>query len=150
MSWTTPTTRAPNYLVTAANDWNVLVNDLIALTPTGFIYVCDGGGAAITTGIKVDIEVFFKCDIARVTLLADQAGSIVWDVWKDVYANFPPTGADTITAAAKPTISAATKAQDATLAGWTKALADGDILRLNVDSCATITRCSFCCKVTRS
>jgi hypothetical protein len=150
MAWTTPVVRAVGYLITAANDWTVIVNDLIALTSAGFVFVCDGGGAVITTGIKVDIEVFFKCDITRVTLLADVSGSIVFDVWNEQYADFPPTVADTITAAAKPTIAGATKSQDTTLTGWSTALADGDIIRLNVDSCATITRCSFCCKVTRS
>ena len=32
------------------------------------------------------------------------SGSIVIDVWKDTYANFPPIVADTITASAKPTL----------------------------------------------
>jgi hypothetical protein len=151
MAWSTPSTQITGYLVVAA-DWNVIVNDLIALTPAGFVYVCDGAGAAITTGIKVDIEIFFKCDLARITLLPDVSGSITWDVWKDTYANFPPTVADTIIGGGgtKPLISATTKAQQTTFAGYTTAWADGDILRLNVDSCTTITRCSFCCKVTRS
>ncbi len=82
-------------------------------------FVIDGGGAAIATGIKGDLEIPFACTINQVTLLADQSGSIVVDIWKDTYANYPPTGADSITASAKPTISAAAKSQDATLTGWT-------------------------------
>jgi hypothetical protein len=103
-------------------------------------FVIDGGGAAITTGIKGDLEVPFACAIERVTLLADASGSIVVDIWRDSYANYPPVDADSITAAAPPTISAATKSQDATLTGWTTTLAAGDILRFNVDSAATVQR----------
>ena len=83
-------------------------------------------------------------------MLADASGSIVVDVWKDTYANFPPTDADSITASAPPTISAATKSQDSTLTGWTTAIAAGSILRFNVDSAATVTRVTVSLKVTRT
>lgn len=106
-------------------------------------FIIDGGGVAITTGIKGDIEVPFACTIVRSTLLADQSGSIVVDVWKDSYANFPATDADSITASAPPTISTATNSQDTTLTGWTTSLAKGDILRFNVDSCTSITRATL-------
>lgn len=79
--------------------------------------------------------------------MADQSGSIVIDIWKDTYANFPPTDADSITSATPPTISAAQKSQDATLTSWTKAIAAGDILAFNVDSCSTITRVVLVLKV---
>lgn len=94
----------------------------------------------ITTGIKGDLYIPFACTISAVTMLADQSGSIVVDIWKDSYANFPPTDADSITASAVPTISSATKSQDTTLTGWTKSISAGDILRFNVDSVSTITR----------
>lgn len=113
-------------------------------------FIIDGGGSAIATGVKGDIEIPFACTIQQVTLQADVSGSIVVDIWKDTYANFPPTVADTITASAKPTISSATKSQDATLTGWTKAIAAGEILRFNVDSCSTITRCTVSLKVVRA
>ena len=77
---------------------------------TDFVFVLDGGGSAITTGIKGDIEVPFACTISQVTLLADQSGSIVIDIWKAAYASFPPVVGGTITASALPTISAALKA----------------------------------------
>jgi hypothetical protein len=110
----------------------------------------DGGGAAITTGVKGDIEVPFNCTIERVTLLADQSGSIVIDIWKDTYANFAPTVADTITASAKPTLSAEAKSQNATLTGWTKTITAGDVLRFNVDSASTVQRVLVSLKVTKS
>lgn len=118
---------------------------------TGSInFMIDGGGEVISTGIKGDIEVPIGCTITQVTLVADQTGSIVIDIWKDTYANFPPTVADTITASAKPTISAATKSQDSTLTGWTTSIAAGSVLRFNVDSASTITRVTLSLKVTRA
>jgi len=113
-------------------------------------FIIDGGGSAITTGVKGDLEIPFACTINQATMLADQSGSIVVDIWKDTYANFPPTDADSITASAPPTISAATKSQDSTLTGWTTAIAAGSTLRFNVDSAATITRLTLSLKVTRS
>ena len=112
--------------------------------------VIDGGGSAITTGVKLDIHFPFACTINEWTILADQSGSITFDLWKDTYANYPPTVADTITASAKPLISSANKGQSSTLTGWTTAIAAGDTLRVNVDSAATVTRVTLSLKVTRS
>ena len=52
-------------------------------------FVIDGGGAAIATGIKGDLEIPFACTINQVTLLADQSGSIVVDIWKDTLRQLP-------------------------------------------------------------
>jgi hypothetical protein len=103
-------------------------------------FIIDGGGSVISTGVKGDITIPFACTITGAILLADQSGSIVVDIWKDTYANYPPTVADTITASAKPTLSSATKSTDSTLTGWTTSVAAGDVLRYNVDSVATVTR----------
>jgi hypothetical protein len=126
------------------------VRDKIELLNVGTIGITiDGGGSAITTGLKGFIEIPYACTITRVTMLADQSGSAVVDVWKDTYANYPPTDADTITASAVPTISAATKSQDATLTGWTTSVSAGDIIGFNVDSASTITRLTITLKTTR-
>jgi hypothetical protein len=121
----------------------------LGLDKDAIAFVIDGGGAVLTTGIKGDLLIPFACTIAKATLLANQSGSIVIDVWKDSYANFPPTDADSITASAPPTISSATKAQDATLTGWTKTIAAGDILRFNVDSVTAIQRVTVVLEVTK-
>jgi len=106
--------------------------------------VIDGGGAVITTGVKGFLEVPWACTITQATVLSIDAavtsGSIVIDVWKDTYATYPPTVADTITASAKPTLSSATKSQDATLTGWTTSLAAGDILGFKVDSATAVLK----------
>lgn len=113
-------------------------------------YVFDGGGSVLTTGVKGDLSIPFACTINSVRLLADQSGSIVIDIWKDTYANYPPTVADTITASAKPTITTATKSEDTTLTGWTTAIAVGDTLRFNIDSIMTLTRVTLILKVTKT
>jgi hypothetical protein len=109
----------------------------------------DGGGSAITTGVKGYIEIPYACTINRVTMLADQTGSIVVDIWKAAYASYPPTVANTITASAIPTITTATKSQDSTLTGWTTSVSAGDILGFNVNSATTITRLNLILKVTK-
>ena len=118
-------------------------------------FVIDGGGSVITTGVKGYIEVPFACTITRSTLLADQSGSIVVDVFKCTYAQFDagsahPVSGDKITASAPPTISSTTKAQDSTLTGWTTAISAGDILAFNVNSVTTVQRATISLKVTHA
>lgn len=114
-------------------------------------YPINGGGVAIATGVqRLDLMVPWDCTITGYTLLADQSGSIVVDIWNDTYANYPPTDADSITASAPPTITTATKAQSTTLTGWDTALVAGDILRFNVDSITTCTYVGVYLNVTRS
>lgn len=121
------------------------------LLDTGVIdVVLDGGGVALTAGRKLDLYVPFALAINEVTMGADQSGSVVVDIWMDSYANYPPTVADTITASAKPTITTATKSQDATLTGWTTAVPAGRWLTFNVDSATTITRVTLALKYTRT
>lgn len=108
-----------------------------------FGVVLVGSGSAPATGIHGDVTIPYACTITRVSLLADQTGSIVVDLWKDTYANYPPTDADSITASAPPTLSSAVKGEDVTLTGWTTAVAAGDIIRFNVDSAATLTRATL-------
>lgn len=107
------------------------------------LFIIDGGGATITTGVKGDIYLLENLTVEGWTLLADQSGSIVLDIWHDTYANYPPTVADTITASDKPTISTATKGQDLAPTGWTTSLAAGSSLRINVDSITTCQRVSL-------
>lgn len=100
----------------------------------------DGGGVAPTTGAKkVFFPVPYNCTITGWELVADASGSIVIDIWKDTYANYAPTNADSITASAKPTLSSAIKANSTTLTGWTTTLNAGDYIELEVESASTLT-----------
>jgi len=113
-------------------------------------FIIDGGGSAITTGVKGDIMIPFDCTVQAWDIVADTSGSIVVDIWKDTYANFPPTVADTVTGTEKPTLSTATKNQDLTLSTWTTAFGRGDWLRYNVDSITTVTRVTVVIRVKRT
>lgn len=118
--------------------------------PVAVNVVLAGGGSVVPTGVAADILIPFAAEITGVTLLADQTGSIVVDIWRDNYAGFPPNAADSITAAAKPTISSNVKYQDTTLTGWTKTISAGDTLRINVDSATTVTRVTLALTLTRT
>jgi len=98
------------------------------------------GITAITTGVKIAFQVPVTCEVEGWEIVAPlQSGSIVVDVWKDTYANFPPTVADTIAGSEKPTLSSAQKGQDASLSTWTTALTKNDWLLFNVESATTVT-----------
>lgn len=130
------------------NGTNIRMTDNARISTITFII--DGGGSTITTGVKGYLEIPFACTITRATALADQSGSIVVDIWKDTYANYPPVDADSITASAPVTISSATKSQDATLTGWTTSITAGDILGFNVDSITTCQRVTISLRVTKT
>jgi len=104
----------------------------------------DGGGSVISTGLKTFLSLPLAGTWKKWRVLsidsAATSGSIVIDVWKDTYANYPPTVADTITASAKPTLSTATKNESSTLTGWTTAFSAGDVLGFTVDSATTVTK----------
>jgi hypothetical protein len=117
--------------------------------PRSFGITIDGAGSIISTGIQGDIQVPYSMSIDSWTLIADQTGSIVIDVWKDTYANYPATVADTITGSAKPTISSNNKAQSSTLTGWTTTVDAGDIVRFNVDSVSILTKATLIIKGTQ-
>jgi hypothetical protein len=118
---------------------------------TGIEFTIDGGGVAVTTGVKRDLVIPFACTITGHHSLGDQSGSFVLDIWKKAFvANTVPTVANTITAAAKPTVAGALNASSTTLTGWTTAISANDHLRINVDSCTTTTRITLVLAVTRT
>jgi hypothetical protein len=104
-------------------------------------------GAPISTGIKQDYISPFACVISKVSLLADQVGSIQLDIWKTSFAAYPPTVTNTITGGNKPIITSGTKGQLTTLTGWTTSILAGDCLRFNVDSVTALNRVAVCLEV---
>jgi hypothetical protein len=114
--------------------------------------VIGDGDAAIPTGVWCALEVPYACTVKGWTLVSPlESGALVVDVWKDSYANWPPTVADTIGGSEKPTITATgNKGQDLTLTTWTTALAKGDWLIFNVDSVATITLATLSIRVVKT
>jgi len=138
MTWPARTWVAAELI--SATIMNAYVRDPITQLRSRSIVVGfgDAAGDVLTTGVKAYIEVPFDCNVIGWTVMANVSGSVVIDVWRDSYANFPPTVADTITGSEKPTLASAQKNQDLALTTWSPAIAQGDILGLNVDSVATI------------
>jgi len=109
----------------------------------------DGGGSAITAGDKIDFEVGFNCTLVSWTLVGKTAGAIKLDVWRCTYAQYDdsthPVDGDSICNGHEPEIVATgVKAQDLNLGDWADVtLTQGDILRVNVDSCTDMIRCTL-------
>ena len=118
--------------------------------PVAITFIIDGGGEDITTGRKGFLSIPFECTINSVTMLGDNAGSMVCDIWVDSYANHPPTDADSITAAAVPELDGADRSTDSTLTGWSKVISAGDVIAYNVDSVADLQYVTITLKATRS
>ncbi len=137
-----------HWLLPVSADWGT---SIVVSIPTAALGITiDGGGAVPTTGQKGFIYVPYSCTINSVTMLADQSGSAVVDIWKVAYGSFPPSVANTITASALPTLSSAQNSQDTTLTGWTKTISAGDVLAFNVNSASTLTRINLTLKVTKT
>lgn len=129
--------------VTVANGDGVSGNPTISLAGNAkavqFGITIDGGGVAITTGVKGYLRIPVAMTITAWEIVSDQSGSIVVDVWKDTYANYPPTVADTIFST-KPTLSSAQKNQNLapTFVGAGATVAAGDYIAFNVESASTV------------
>lgn len=124
--------------------------DLTAVAKTFTVnFIIDGGGSAITTGIKGVIQVDRACTIISNTVLADQSGSIAITIKKVAYASFPGS-LTSIVASAKPTLSSVQKSTDSTLTGWTTSVSAGDILEYTVDSITTCQRITLALKMQAS
>ncbi|RMD64982.1 hypothetical protein D6833_03605 [Candidatus Parcubacteria bacterium] len=124
--------------------------DITPAYPTTSVnFIIGSGSAAVPMGIAGYVQIPYACTIEEWTLLADQSGSIQIDIWKDTYANFPPTDADTITGGNEPALSSAQKNQDSTLTGWTTSISAGDILAINVDSATTVQQVTLALKLRR-
>lgn len=120
----------------------------------GIEMLINGNGAAIPTGIAGYVFIPFACTITKSTLLADVSCTAVVDIFLCTFSAYaPPTHpatGDKITASAPPTITAALKAQDSTLSGWTTAVPAGSILGFDVTSNNNATMLSLSLNATRS
>jgi hypothetical protein len=93
---------------------------------------------------KLDIRPQFAGQFTGWSILNDQAATVDFGVWKDTYANFPPTNADSMTNSHDPATSAAAKAEDTNISDWTTTtFAAGDCIRVNVDANDDATRATL-------
>ncbi len=103
----------------------------------------------IPAGIRSDIVVSFPYIITGIGISADQAGSMVMDLWKDTFANYPPTVADSICGSNPPTLDESATYYDLTLTGWTVTVEQGMTLRVNIESLDNIRRLSISLRARR-
>ena len=108
----------------------------------------EGGGSAITTGVKGYVVVPYGATITGWYLIGAPSGSLVVDVWKA--AGAIPTVANTIAGSEKPTLSSAQLANNTSLSSWTTAVSASDVIGFNVDSCSGCTWASLVIVVTKT
>ncbi len=112
--------------------------------PTSASFLIDGGGATITTGVKGDLRIPFAGTITGLTSLADQTGTSIVQVWKDTFANYPPTSADQI---ASMEIISGIKSE---AFGLSIPVAAGDVIRFNVSSVTSHQRVTLILTIART
>lgn len=102
--------------------------------------IFDGGGSVISAGAKAYIaEIPYDATITGWRIVSPISGSVVVDVWKGNYAQWPAVVGNSIAGTEKPTLSNATKNEDKNLTTWTTSVSSGDHLVFNVDSATTVT-----------
>lgn len=112
------------------------------------IQVILGNGIdVLTTGVKGYLEIPINCYLTGWRIVANVSGSCVIGLWRDTYANFPPTVADLILSSAKPTLASAQRNQNTS---QRLLLNSGDWLAFNVESASTVKQVTLsllCTKV---
>lgn len=98
-------------------------------------FALDGGGSVLTTGQKKYARIPWNATINNWYLVGDVTGSIVIDIWKNTYANYPPVAADTIVGAGVfPNLSNQIKNTSDILTGWATNITGGNFLGFQVNS----------------
>ena len=137
------TTTVNNNLATANSSfteqrqWNQLVLqslDGYATFHRAVNMTINGGGSNITAGGTYYVKCPFAGNITGWEIIANTSGSIVVDVWKDTFANFPPTVFDTIAGSELPTLASQTTNSNYTISSWLKTVTQGDWFAFNVVS----------------
>lgn len=106
-------------------------------------FVMDGGDQSVT-GLQGNILVPFDMTFYEWSILAGQTGSITLDLYKDSYANFPPTNDDSMPGSGKePTITDSIKGQTG-ISGWaSNSASNGDIIQVYCESVDTIRQATL-------
>lgn len=103
-------------------------------------FIIDGGGSAVTSGLKGYVQIPYNMTITGWQLFADQSGNAEIDVWNTTYGNFPPNSGNSIAGSEKPTLTSQQNNEDLNLTTWTTAVVDGDVLAFNVDNASSVQR----------
>jgi hypothetical protein len=108
----------------------------------------DGAGTVLTTGEKGYAIIPYDGTITGWSVISDQVGDCVMDVWKTSGGTIP-TVSDTITGTEKPTLSSQQINSDLTLTSWITSVSIGDVIAFNIDSVSAITRINLSIYITK-
>lgn len=122
------------YVVQGGTSKHALISTLRKLMPNTPTAVFGDGqdAASIEAGLTCFVRVPYGGTIVEWSLVANASCTCVLDVWKS--AGALPTNANTITASAKPGLTAASVGGSTTLTGWTTAVTAGDVLGFELES----------------
>ncbi len=104
----------------------------------GLSILIGNGVEVVTSGVKGYIEAPFDCEIEAYRLVGDASGSITIDLWRDSFANFPPSSGDSICGTTKPNLNGEQRKENSSLIGWSRTLSKGDWLAICVESATTV------------
>jgi hypothetical protein len=128
------------YYKSSANTIENLVQGGTTSIAGSFGITIDGGGSPITAGVKGYISIPYNCTITGWDIVADVSGSIVVDLWKSTYDNYPPTVSNSIAGTEKPSLVSSIKNKDQTLTSWTTTVSAGDVVAFYVESASIVKR----------
>lgn len=115
------------------------------------VLIVGDGSNDIITGLKGAIRIPFNCQIVEWTILStdpsELTGSIVLDIEKGTYANYPATSS--ICGTNKPNISNAKKGSSTDLTGWTVDINEGEVIKFEVESISVLKRVTGTLKIER-
>jgi len=113
---------------------------------------------ALQVGTRVDWRVPFNLRLLDWTVLSTYSGSVQLGIYRDTYANFPPTGSDDITAGEPPLITSGIKAEGTvpygidplfSPTGWERDLDEGETVRFVVVSASGVKQVSLMLRYVR-
>lgn len=110
--------------------------------PLGAYFLGTASGVAVALPVNaVENLVPSACTIQEVIVLTKGGtGSCTIKVWKaNISAHYPPVVTDDITGGANVVISSGTTHQDSTLSGWSKTLAQDDVILFTLSATSTFT-----------
>ena len=125
MAWTTPRTWTTGEMVTAALMNTHVRDNLNVVLPGGMTFILDGGGAAITEGSKLWVEMPFGACLQTATALGSEASTAEFGIVKNTFSNWG-SAASSLYGSSPLKLASAKTAQITTLTTWSVSLATGD------------------------
>lgn len=116
----------------------------------GLTFVFDNGGSPVAPSTISWMPVPFDCTLNGATLTADTLSTTTIDVWVCAKADYPPTIADSITAADFPTLTAAIISDDLDISTWDVDVPAGSIIAAVVGANNNATKLNLSLTATKT